>query len=148
MSSTFLRRTRGVVGTMITWAATWGAVGTVAGLALAVFAPWPAAFRPALGDLTTACALAGVRAGASSALAYSLALIAAGRKRRFDQLRLRDVATLGAGAAMVTSFLMSRDVIFVAMCGTLGFGASAGSLVMARKAVPSGARRLELESGD
>ena len=147
MASTFLRRARGVVGTMITWAATWGAVGAVGGLALALFAPWPVPGKPDVSELTGACALAGALAGASSALAYALALIAAGRRRRFDQLRLRDIGGLGAGAALAASFLSSRDVTFALLSGTLGLAASAGSLAMARKAaVSSGTRRLELDA--
>lgn len=147
MASTFLRRARGVVGTVITWASTWAAIGAAAGLAFALFAPWPFPVPLELGEITRAFALTGAIAGATSALAYSVALIAAGRRRRFDQLRLRDVAGLGAGAALIASFLISRDLTFTLLCGTLGFGASAGSLAMARKAVTSGTRRLELEAG-
>ena len=147
MASTFLRRTRGVVGTMITWAASWSAVGALAGVAVALLAPWPFPEPLHVGEMARAGAFVGIIAGATSGLAWSLALIAAGRRRRFDQLSMRDVAGLGAGAALVASFLISRDLTFTLLCGSLGLTASAGSLAMARKAVGSGEGRLELRTG-
>lgn len=146
MAANFLRRARGVIGTMVTWAATWSVVGFVSGAALALLAPWPVPVRVSVLDLGGACAMAGALAGATSALAYAVALIAAGRRRRFDELRLRDVAGLGTLAATVVSFLISRDAVFVALCGSMGLVASAGSLAMARRAVSSGSRPLELDA--
>lgn len=147
MASTFLRRTRGVLGTMLTWSVTWGAVGGVLGAVLALVNPWPEGASPDAASLAAACAMAGALAGATSALVYSAALIAAARRRRFDELRVRSVASLGGGAAFVTGFLISRDLAFAISCGSLGLAASAGSLVVARRAaVPSGGRPLELRA--
>jgi hypothetical protein len=133
---------------MLTWSVAWGAVGGVLGAALALVNPGPGGMGPDVLSLARACAMAGALAGATSALAYSLALIAAARRRRFDELRVRDLAVLGGGTAFVAGFLISRDPVFATSCGSLGLAASAGSLVVARRAaVSSGSRPLELRAG-
>lgn len=146
MSSTILRRARGVAVTACTWALTWAPVGAVCGAVLALVNPWPDRLGPSVPDLAQAMGLAGMIAGGVCGVAYAGMLIWAGRRRRFDQLRVRQVAGLGALAGASAAFLISRDVAFASICAGFGLAASSGSLVVARKAVSSGERRLELEA--
>lgn len=129
-----LRRLRGVAGTMLTWSLGGALAGAVAagGISIAVLLPHGVADET--GRLMLGLGVAGAIAGAVSGLGFALLLLASERRRRLGELRLPRVGALGAVAAGGMGFLISRDPTFALVCGTMGFGAAATSLHLARRA--------------
>jgi hypothetical protein len=135
MSRLILRRLRGVAGTMLTWSVGGGLLGAVGGAGV-----W-LAVRLVNGDamhvpsVVLGLGIAGAIAGAVSGLAFALSLAVAERRRSFDELRAWRTGALGAASALAMGWLISRDPTFAAICGTVGFGGAATSLVVARRAL-------------
>lgn len=146
MPSTILRRARGIAVTAITWALAWAPIGAASGALLGLVKPWPGGMTPPVRDLAVGMGIAGAIAGAVCGIAYASLLLFTARRRRFEQLRLHHVGTLGAVAATAAALLISRDLVFSGICGGFGLLASSGSLAMARKAVAAPRRDLELEA--
>jgi hypothetical protein len=132
-----LRRLRGAIGMGLTWAATWGAAGTLMMLGFLLVtgsrpdAPFPIMFGAF---------------GFVAGLIFSGVLGLAGGRRRFDQVSLPRFAAWGAAAG----FLLSATfVLAVSFAGDFAFlwnlvavgpvfavaaaGSAAGSLALARR---------------
>ena len=138
MSSLILRRLRGVAGTMLTWSVGGGILGAAGGAGI-----W-LAVRVANGDalhvpsVVLGLGLAGAIVGAVCGLGFALALVVAERRRSFEELRAWRTGALGSASALAMGWLVSRDPTFAAICATMGFGAAATSLVVARRALAPG----------
>ena len=142
MSSLILRRLRGVAGTMLTWSVGGGILGAVGGAGV-----W-LAIRLANGDamhvpsVVLGFGLAGAIVGAACGLAFALSLVIAERRRSFEELRAWRTGVIGSASALAMGWLISRDPTVAALCATIGFGAAATSLVVARRALAPGAAAL------
>jgi hypothetical protein len=134
----WLRRLRGAIGMGLTWAAAWGAAGTIVMLGFLLRtgsrpdAPFPIMF-----------AAAGFVAG----LVFSGVLGLVDGRRRFDQTSLPRFAAWGAAGGFL---LAATFVMAVSLSGSPGFlwnlvvvgplfavaaaGSAAGSLALARRA--------------
>lgn len=98
----WLKRVRGAVGMGLTWAVGWGVGGLLIGVAslLLPSLPWDAFFEVFDAPLP-ALAVPGFFAG----LFFSLVLGIAGRRRRLDELSLKQVALWGViGGVLLTAF--------------------------------------------
>jgi len=134
----WLRRIRGALGMGLTWAAAWGAVGTIVMLGFLLRtgsrpdAPFPLMFGAA---------------GFVAGLLFSGVLGLVDGRRRFDQMSLRRFAAWGAAGGFL---LAATFVLAVSLSGDPGFlwnlvvvgpvfaaaaaGSAAGSLALARRA--------------
>src|SRR5262245_16136057 len=134
----WLRRIRGAIGMGLTWAAAWGAVGTVTmlGFLLVTGSRPDAPFPLMLGAF-----------GFVSGVIFSGVLGLVEGRRRFDQMSISRFAAWGAAAG---SLLSTTFVLAVSLTGDLAFlrnlvlvgpvfafaaaGSAAGSLALARMA--------------
>jgi hypothetical protein len=122
---------------MVLWSLAWTAVGLAIALALWLGSDMVRASTD-LGELCAGLGLAGAIGGATSGLVFALLLAAstslrAGTRRGVDELRLSAFGSWGALGAALGGFLLSRDVTFLAICATVGFGAAGSSLAIARR---------------
>jgi hypothetical protein len=148
MNGLIWRRLRGIAGTMLTWSVGGGLLGAVAGAGLWVTVLLPRGHDVAIRDLLLGMGMAGALAGAVSGVGFALVLAVAERRRSFDELRAWRVGACGAAAALAMGGLVSRSPGVAVACGTLGFGAAATSLAVARRALvaaPAAARLPRME---
>jgi hypothetical protein len=128
-----LRRIRGIVGTALTWAAGWGALGAV-GYSVAVL----------VSDLPAGEIAGGILFMATFGLltggAFSLLALAAERKRTLAHLSLGRVAAWGGlgSTLLIAGLAYGFDLTpahgsFVLIMGGLAAGSAAGSLAVARR---------------
>jgi hypothetical protein len=125
----WLRRVRGAIGMGVTWAVAWGIVGIVPRLLLGYNpdAPFPIIFG-----------VLGFIAG----VAFSVVLVAAEGRRRFDQMSVPRFAGWGAVGGLALSALFARmaslemgDVLIVTPAIAIACAVCAsGSLALARRA--------------
>jgi hypothetical protein len=133
-----LRRVRGAIGIGLTWAAVWGAAGTIVmlGFLLATGSRPDPPFPLMLGAF-----------GFVAGITFSGVLVIVDGRRRFDQMSLRRFAAWGMAvgfllsAAFVMAVAMAGDRAFLwnlVMLGPIsaaaGAGSAAGSLTLARRA--------------
>ncbi len=123
----WLRRVRGAIGTGLTWAVAWGALGFIPRWGLGIE-----------GDLPFGILFAGL--GFFSGLTFSVLLVLTEGRRRFDQMSLRRFAALGAAGGLVLGALFAAtgsaslvDLLvipaaFAVVCAT----SASGSLTLAR----------------
>jgi len=142
MSSLVLRRLRGTAGTMLTWSVGGGILGAIGGAAIWLGVRLVNGDAMHLPSLVLGMGLVGAIVGAVSGLAFALSLLVAERRRSFEELRAWRTGALGSASALAMGWLVSRDPTFAAICATLGFGAAATSLVVARRALVQGESAL------
>ena len=126
---TWLRRIRGAIGTGISWAVAWSAVGVV-----------PRWILGMEGDLPFPILFGGL--GFVAGVTFSGLLVLAEGRRRFDQMSLGRFAGWGAVGGLLLGALFVRGVPYswgeIAAFSTMFAGASAicaaGSLALARRA--------------
>lgn len=138
----WLRRVRGAIGMGVTWAVAWGIVGIVPRLLLGYNpdAPFPIIFG-----------VLGFIAG----VAFSVVLVAAEGRRRFDQMSVPRFAGWGALGGLALSALFARmaslemgDVLIVTPAIAIACAVCAsGSLALARRAT-KGELRVPAASDD
>ena len=126
----WLRRIRGTIGMGITWAAAWSVVGMVPRWVLGINpdAPFPLIFG-----------VLGFIAGVT----FSVVLVLAEGRRRFDEMSLPRFAAWGALGGLLLSALFAKaaslgwgDVLAIAPTLAVASGICAcGSLAVARRAV-------------
>ncbi len=132
------RRIRAAVGMGLTWAAGWGVIGLLIGLASYVVPmDW---FLSVFDAPLPALALPGFFGGA----AFSTVLGIAGRRRRFDQLSLPIVTAWGAIGGLLLTIIpvlaVGPGVVTAALATVLGTltllsaASAAGTLMLARRA--------------
>jgi hypothetical protein len=130
MPQTWVRRIRGIAVSMALWAIPWSIVGFVIGLALR-----------GREFLASPAELAGVGAivGLMNGFSFAVLLAIAERNRSIDTLRTWRVGVWGAVTTGAVGWLVFRDWTFMAICAAAGFGTSAVSVWIARRAVAGGA---------
>ena len=136
-----LRKLRGVLGTAVTWGASWFGVGAV-GWALGLFPEGLAFAIPTAGVLATVGAIAGA--------AFATALTLIEDRKTLGDLTIPRISGWGAVGGILIGIPMAigmTPIGVVAMCSflaTLGAGSAAGSLALARLAENAGS----IEAGD
>lgn len=145
---TFLRRLRGIAGTALLWATTWGVVGAAAYAVLGVrwTLEWdrPLTVKEVMPYVLTGAIFLAVY-GLLSGVAFAGVLMLVERRRGIRDLTLPRIAAWGAlggaavlGVNLVLVYLLEGlvpgDTLPVlAIMGLLGAGCAAGSLALARR---------------
>jgi hypothetical protein len=131
MPQTWVRRIRGIAVSMALWAIPWSIVGFVIGLVLKRGGEF----------LASPAQLAGVGAivGLMNGFSFAVLLAVAERNRSIETLRAWRMGVWGAVTTGAVGWLVFRDWNLMAICAAAGFGTSALSLWIARRAVSGGA---------
>ena len=138
MPQTWVRRIRGIAVSMALWAIPWTVVGFVLGLVLR-----EREFVVSPGELAGVGAIIGLMNGFS----FAVLLATVERNRSIDTLKTWRVGVWGALTTGAVGWLAFRDWTFMAICAAAGFGTSALSLWIARRAVAGGAGSAGADSG-
>ena len=127
MLGAILRRTRGVLGTALTWAVGWTGVGALLSF---VVPGWPLMAAVTVGFL-------GLYTGATFAVMLSITQ----RRRTLDQLSLPKMAAIGATVAgVVLAYMLGSGTpagiwwSYMAVGAVLGAGSAAGHVAVAKRA--------------
>lgn len=129
---TLLRRVRGLLGTGLTWATMWAALGALAGIVVAIVAP------EQLGAGETPLRMAWILgvAGFVSGSAFAVMLSQLERGHSVRDVSLVRVAIWGAlGAAVIPLFSQVADSMVILTC-PLGAVLASGSVAIARHGEP------------
>ena len=122
----WLRRVRGAIGTGLTWAIGWAAAGISIGVASLLFPdlPWQPFF-----DVFDAPLPAFAVPGFFAGLFFSLVVGVAARRRRLEELSLRQIASWGAISGVLLT-LFPFVLVAVGLASREGSNISTGQILV------------------